>query len=453
MKMKRENRYPAILIVFLCVMVIPCTAIEPDWKYSDEKITIGDIFISPDGSSVIAAAGKVLLLSRDGTILAKEPYGEIIAQSGNGNIIVSSYSSVVASTVYVFKKSRGSTGTPELKKQWEKTLANRIDDFAVSEKGDRIALVGGGLGVHLYDGESGNLVGFSDSYSSQIAMSDKGNVIAGISFTEGLKLYTSRGGLKKKFDVNLAGQTTDFLMGSDGNIVVFNTGPYLIAYNITGGSELWKKRSSGDIGMIAMTPSGNRIVAGTGNGAVECYDINGTLSWKYRIENSTESGHAVKSVAVTGDGSNIIAGTDDGKILFLGPDGNVLGIYDEGQHSIHHLAIANDSSLAVAAGDHVLLGFTSGLQNITQTEAMSKTPLVTRTFPSAGYPAGPHDSSSIQTTTIYTPLRVTFPDTPSVTITEYSVIRKATQSTVNNLYTIICIGLVVFCIGRFAKER
>lgn len=453
MRMRRERVFPVILIVILCIMTVPCIAIEPDWKYTDEKITIGDVVVSPDGSSVIAAAGKVLLLSRDGKILAKEPYGETIHQSGNGNIIVSSYSSVVASTMYVFKKTTDVTGIPVLKKQWEITLANKIDDLAVSGKGDRVALTAGGVGVHVYDGDSGNLLGHSDAYSSKIAMSERGNVIAGISFVEGLKLYTSKGALRKKFDVGLVGQTTYFLMGSDGNTVVFNTGPFIMAYNITSGSELWKKRTSGDVSMIAMTPPGNRIIAGTENGAVECYDSNGTLSWIYNSDNSSESGHAVTAVALSGDGSTIIAGTDDGKVLFLGPDGTILGSFDEGQDSIHHVAIASGGSLAVAAGDHTLIGFTSGLQNITTRETMTTSPLISRTFPSAGYPVGQDVPPPVQTTAIRTPYRVTVPDTPSVTITEYSVIRKATKGPVNDLFTIICIATLVLCAGIFAKRE
>lgn len=452
MNTREKNGFLAILVVFLWIMTVPCTAIEPDWKFSDEKITIGNVVVSPDGSSVIAATGKVLLLSRDGTILAKEPYGEIISQSGNGNIIVSSYSSVVATTIYVFKKSTDGAGIPVLKKQWETTLANKIDDFAVSGKGDRIALTAGGVGVQVYEGDTGKLVGYSDAYSSQIALSERGNVIAGISFVEGLKIYTSRGALYKKLDVDLAGQTTDFLMGSNGNIVVFNTGPFIMAYNITSGSELWKKRSSGDVTMIAMTPSGNRIIAGTGNGAVECYDINGTLNWVYLIDNSTGSGHAVTAVALSGDGSDIIAGTDYGQVLFLGPDGNLLGLYDEGRHSIHHVAIASDGSLAVAAEEHRMIGFTSWLQNVTPTETMTKTPLITRTFPSAGHPVGSEVPSSMETTMIQIPARNTVPDTPSVTITEYSVIRKATQSPVNDLFTIMFIVTLVFYAGWFAKR-
>jgi hypothetical protein len=448
---EKRYEYPVIVVAALCIMAAHCAAVSPDWNYIDEKGTIGDVVVSPDGSSVIVAAGKVLLLSQDGTILAKEPYGEIIVQSGNGNIIVSSYSSVVATTIYVFKKSKDDTGTPSLKKIWETTFSSKIDDFAVSGKGDRIVLAAGGTGVHVYDGESGNLLGHSDEYASHMTISDKGNVIAGISLVSGLKSYTSKGVLKKKFDVDLNGETTNFLMGSDGNIVVFNTGPFIMAYNITSGTELWKMRSSGDISMIAMTPSVSQIITGTSNGAVESYDGNGTRMWTYPAD-STENGQAVTAVAITRDGSEIIAGTIDGKVLFLGSDGRLLGIYDKGSQQVRKVAVAADGSLAVAAGDHFIQGFRSGLLNETLNMTIAKTPVTFQTFPSARNSSGSDDAFITAVTTIQTPTRITAPATPSVTVTEYSVIRKATQSPVNDLFTIICIVMLVFIWAFLRRE-
>jgi WD40 repeat protein len=445
--MMTKTGFISVMILFsLCMMMVPCTAIQPVWTYADSQVKIEDLAVAPDGSAVIAGMGKVLLLSRDGTVLAKEPYGENIKQSRDGSTIISGYSSVVSTTVYLFKKSTDANGNPSLIKQWETTQPNRVSSFALSDKGDDVALANKGTGISVYDGKSGDRIGYGDEYSSLIAMSATGNQIAGISIDQGIKVYTSRGGLLRKYDITLAGQPENFLMNTDGNVVIFNIGPQIIAFNVSNGSEIWKIRSSGDINMLAITPQANFIAAGTESGSVEFYDANGTREWIYNTSGGGESGKAINAVALTQDGSKIIAGSGDGTIIFLDSAGNLLWIYNTGNTPILKAAIAADGSFAASASENAIYAFTTGPQDMVSGGTMTSGTLPPRTFPPSTFSTTLRDTMD-QTTSKRTTLPLAAPSTLTVSQTEYSVIRKATQSPMDEMCGIAALLVLLFLVA------
>ncbi len=246
-----------LTMLLLIVIIIPCSAIEPAWTFTYGDREMNDIAIAPDGSSIVAATGKVLLLARNGTVIANEPYGEILSQSRDGSTIVSAYSSVVASTVYVFMRKTDRNGTISFQKLWETTLPDRVFSTAVSDDGEIIAISAGGKGTHLFSRDSGRRMGYSEKYSALVAISPRGRTIAGISLTEGLRIFNYQGTLLKKYEMNMPGNPRSFFMNSNGTVLVFDAGPHIIAFNISNGSEFWRIRTSGDIIMLAMTPSGD----------------------------------------------------------------------------------------------------------------------------------------------------------------------------------------------------
>jgi WD40 repeat protein len=430
MVMKKTRVAPLIILFFLCLTVFPCIAIEPAWTFADGERKIEALAVAPDGFDVVAGMGRVVLLSQNGTVLAKEPYGDIVTQSRDGSSIVTAYPSTGSSTVYLFKKKTDASGNPTLQKIWEVTTPDEVVSFAVSDNGDRIAFsAGGSSGVHVYDGNTGNRTGYSNEYSSLISMSGNGNTIAGISTVNGLKLYNSSGksseGIIKKYDIPLSGQPNSFLMDTEGSIVVFNDDPYIIAFNLSEGAEFWKSKSSSDVNMLAMTPSGKYIVAGTKNGTIDYYDAKGNLTWTYYSNSGTGSGQAIKAVALTRSGSKIIAGSVDGKILLLDSAGNLLWIYNTGKDTIGKVAIAAEGSLAVAAGDTTIYAFSMGKQS---SQSSQRTPRVTvSTQPSV------------------------VPETPTISMTEYSIIHTATPSPLEEMICLIALLITVFIL--FRKNR
>jgi WD40 repeat protein len=431
-----------VIFLFLCIITVPCIAIEPTWTYTDSQVQIADLIVSPDGSAVVAGAGKVVLLSQNGTVLAKEPYGEILAQSRDGSTIVSGYSSVVSSTIYLFKVTKDAAGNPSLQKQWDAILPNRVDSFAVSDKGDRIAFSAGGMGVYVYDGKTGKSLGHSDEYSSIIAISGgRGNTIAGVSTVQGLKIYNPSGTLKKKYDSILAGEPRSLLLDTNGTFIVFNAGPYIIAFNTSKGAEEWKMRSVSDVTMLAMTPSGGHIVAVTTNGTIDLYDMKGNLNWTYFSNSGTGAGQAINAIAVTPNGSKIFAGSADGKLLFLDSAGALLWSYKTGKAPIQKVAIASDGSFAAAASDTFIYAFFTGEMVSDAMYTVNGIPVQTIT-PGASLTKvsdTPSTWSNAQSTQ-----HPVISEIPTVTLTEYSVIRKTTQSPLDGIAIIVgLLGLLL----------
>lgn len=454
--MIKSGFVPIVILIILWLAIFPCTAVEPAWTFTDSERKFGDIAVAPDGSTVVAGMGRVVLLSQNGTVLAKEPYGEIVAESRDGSSIVSAYSSAGSSTVYLFRKKTDETGSPTLQKIWEATTPDRVVSFAVSDNSDRIAFsTGGGSGVYVYNGTTGNLIGHSNEYSSLVAISGDGNTIAGISAVQGLKVYNfsenflvnsrgdfmnissgelisnSSGDFIKKYIINLSGQPNSFLMDTEGSILVFNAGPNIIAFDISNGTEVWKRKSPSNVNMLAMNPSGSTIVAGTDNGTVDCYDAGGNLNWIYYSNSGTGSGEAIQAVAVARYGTKIVAGSVDGKILLLDSTGRLLWTYHTGKEKINKVAIAADGSLAIAAGDSTIFAFFTDKrspQRVTVSPQPSISPQQT---------VSPQESVVRENLTINT--------------TQYAIIRTVTQSPLEGIAGIAALLIVVFFISHKSR--
>jgi WD40 repeat protein len=440
-----------ILFLILCSTIVPCNAIEPVWTFSDENRKIEDIAVAPDGSTVVAGAGKVLFLSREGTILANEPYGERLTQSQDGSSIVTEYSSTVSSTVYLFKKKTDAGGNQTLQKMWEAPQPHKIVSFAVSDNGERIACSAGTNDVFVLDGTTGARLGNDENISSRVAVSGRGTLIAGISLSQGLKSFNSKGGFIKEYDIPLSGQTNSLLIDTNGSIVVFNTGMNLIAVNISNGSDMWKQENPSEINMLAMTPSGEKIVAGTSNGTIDLYDKNGNLSWTYYSNSGTGSGQAIKAVSLTHDGSIIIAGSADGKIILFDETGTPQWIYKTKNKPINRVAIAADGSLAVASSENIIYAFSTD-----DLDSLSTSPVTSVKIPFQTLTSG-EISTTVSETRSLTEKPVSTKQsyvqkTPTISMTEYSIVHKATQSPLEGTTEIVAILIIFFIVIRKGNE-
>jgi outer membrane protein assembly factor BamB len=180
--------------------------------------------------------------------------------------------------------------------------------------------------------------------------------------------------------------------------------------------------------MLAMNPTGTHIVAGTDNGTVDCYDAEGNLNWIYYSNSGTGSGQAIQAVAVARYGTKIVAGSVDGKILLLDSAGRLLWTYNTGKEKISKAAIAADGSLAVAAGDDTLFAFFTDKRS------------TNRVTVSPQQSASPQQSVSPQESVVKKTL--------TVNMTEYAIIRTATQSPLEGMAGIAALLIVVIFISR-----
>ena len=137
-----------LLVVFLAVLVlIPATrALEPAWNYSVPGAEIGGVAVSPKGDLIAVGAGKVHFFTRDGTLLAKEAYGNDVRMTSDGNYTASVY----FATVYYFKnpKPGGSPDQQKVTKMWDKELSEQVSSFDMNRDGSLIA--GQTIGKNLF---------------------------------------------------------------------------------------------------------------------------------------------------------------------------------------------------------------------------------------------------------------------------------------------------------------
>jgi WD40 repeat protein len=196
-----------------------------------------------------------------------------------------------------------------------------------------------------------------------------------------------------------------------------------------------------------MTPSGNAIVMGTENGTIAYYDVNGNLTWTYYSVSRSGGGNSIQAVALTQDGSKVIAGSFDGKVILLDSAGNPLWTYITKNDRIVRAAIASDGSLAVAAGDNTIYAFTEEPKD-NQGES-SQIPMKTPLPTISSDLSSELSPETISTSTMIPVIpRTVDAETPAVTLTEYSVIRKSTQSPLDETAGIVGTLIVFFVIFR-----
>ena len=434
----RSFAITAGILITVLVLTQPCMAIEPAWTYPYTHLReVSDLSIPPDGSSVIAAAGKVLLFSKNGTILQRELFGDRIYRTSDGSSVVSSY----ATTVYTFSLASDTEGQPNLKKEWETELPDTVSSCSMDELHRYIVVRPQNGDVYLYDAVNGTLLYHWTEYSDLIAVSPGADYIAGISVNQGLKIYLGYGDYDQKFDVPLKNLPKDFF-AVPGAVVVYNDGQHIAAVNATNGTEIWRVKASDDVNMLSMTDDKQFIVTGTQNGGIDLVTGDGKPVWSYQSRTGPGS-QGIEAVAISADASRILAGSYDGKIILLNRSGHALWTYTIPAEHIWHVAIAADGSLAAAAGDNTMYVFF--LQDDEVLTAPGDVPYITDAGNEPSLNPEETDGGISGEPSLSIPV-VT--GTPSEIPTAYSVIRTETKSPLQPTTLVIALLIVAIYICR-----
>jgi WD40 repeat protein len=359
-----------VVIFCVCIVVFlifPVVALEPAWQYSEPGTDIGGVAVSSNGSSIAVAAGKVWFFSNEGKILAKEPYGDLVAMTPDGSAVATSYSS----TVYLFKNNTENNVAAPMKKIWENSIINSVISLEISDDGSTIALSTDGAGFLLY-GADGSLLEYNKSHYSVVGVSANGRYAAGLSQFGLTSFSKSRKYVNKSYDLYLGSMPDVMALSSRGDYCVFNDDQRIISVR-SNGSEIWHARATGDVMSLAMTPDGKTIIIGTDNGHIDKFDTKGNLSWSYDTQPNNKNYASVPGVAVSDNGANIAAGTAMGEVLLLNGRGDLQWSNQTNDH-IHHIAMSSDGSITVAAGEHTIYAFT------TQSRDSAKQTVVSRTY-------------------------------------------------------------------------
>ena len=380
---------PLRTLLFLVVLVsilsqVPVTqAGEPDWNYSQPDGEIGGLAVSPKGDLIVAGAGKVLFFSRDGTLLAQEPFGSDVRMTADGKYTASVYSS----TIYYFENPlpAGSPDQQKVTKLWDFELSEQIYSFDMNRDGSLIA--GQTLGKNLFVLNTKTRVARGNTKVTDSVIKISGGGIIGISAGK-IHTYSTSGNLSRTEDVT-TNSVPRFLVIPSGSSVVFSDGQAIRRVNIYNGTERWKQQVSGAVSALSITPGGSLIVAGTETGNIAGFDADGNLSWSYSSNPENRQSAGITCSAVSDKGETIAAGTADGKILFLDSRGDLTGSYAAREY-IRHIAVSADGSVVAAASDEGLYVFSPGSspsvpvatpsRTLTGTPVKNTTPLPAQTL-------------------------------------------------------------------------
>ncbi len=151
-----------------------------------------------------------------------------------------------------------------------------------------------------------------------VAVSDGGNYTAAAS-SDGY-LYFLNNSKKLMWTAQIEDTPLKVAVSRDGSNIFVGSGSAIHLYNKTG-NEQWKYLIGDEVGDLAVTPSGDRIVVGSLNHYVYMLNDVGGILWKY------ETNAPVFSVAISSDGKYVAAGTSGSITYMLTGDGNLLWEY------------------------------------------------------------------------------------------------------------------------------
>ena len=428
------KKIPLSLFIILAVLlsVLPVHAMDAIWTYSTAGTKIESVSVSADGSAIAVGAEKVLLFSKNGELLAKEPYGDKVLITPNGGYLLSSF----GSSLYFFQRDATKSS---FQKKWDYELPMRVRSIDMSDDGKIIVASSESRGTYIFS-SAGKLTGGNGNYSALVRVSPDGQRILGAS-TLALCRYSSTG-TGTCFENASIGSVPDVMeMTGGGATVVFNDDQRLLSVATSNGVKRWNARATADITALAMIPSGSKILVGTQNGNVDLFDDKGNRSWSYATNPAGSPGSGVKEVALSTDGKIAAAGTYEGTVVVLDAGSNLLWSNVTKDH-ISHIAMSGDGSLVIAAGDETVYAFSSSSQPIPTVRSSQVT-------------TGPvqQKNTSIPATTAPQKTAETSRSTPreiTSVPTTYSVIRTATQGPVSPVIPLLGVLGAVYV---FLKRR
>ena len=118
---------------------------------------------------------------------------------------------------------------------------------------------------------------------------------------------------------------------------------------------LWSVSIDGPVSEAAISDDATRVVAGSADGNVYSFNLDGVLRW--RLETPGASGQPVNVAAVSADGSRAVAGTQTGQFFLLNPEAAKIWTLDT-DGPVTDVAVStsgNRSAVGTASGSVYLL--------------------------------------------------------------------------------------------------
>jgi hypothetical protein len=376
------------------------------------------------------AAKNLWIFSKDGTLVKKEPFAQKVVLTPNGRYVASSYGNIV-----YFYRTPLTAGPPDprqLNEVWESVLPNQVRSIEITDDGSIIVAATEGNGVFIITTAIQKISSSNSFTNALIRISHDGSRIVGIS-TDAIHLYNTNAIVYQSYSLTSIAEPKFLALSQTVPLMVFNDGQKIRSFDASLGEELWNVRATGFVSSLAMTPSGSYIVVGTDNGNIDQYDDEGVLNWSYSSSNTEENLTAgIATLAISKDGARVAAGSINGNVLILDASGKLQGSY-KAKENIRNIAMSNDGSIVLAAGNENIYAFTAGpsssMVSYYQFDPKNLTPASLNTSGQNITTQG----NMTQPSGIPPPANTSVGRTITEPPTTYSMIRTATQSPVSEI--------------------
>ena len=297
----RSGRISLPLLLFCCLIAALCGFASADegeyaplWQLGAND-AVSSVAVAQDGSTIVAGAGSVVyLLDQQGTVLWKTTVGSRV--NGVGVSPEGSYIGVAADKLYLFDRDGN-----EL---WNEKTTFVYRDVALSSNGMYVAAACDNGAVFIFDRNKKQLWDYdmgTDGYA--IAMSENGRKIALGCDNQGVYYLNSREG--ESWSYGTGKLVKGIALTPDGRFVVAGSVDRCVYLSTGEGEHLWKYPTGEAVLATALSNEANEVFAASGR-AVYILDKTGADLQKITFDGRVES------VAVTPDGEFLVVGGGDG---------------------------------------------------------------------------------------------------------------------------------------------
>ncbi len=244
-----------------------------NWEKTDFFLSVGDVDLTPDGTRLAVVDFRNVYYFN--TNSDDEIWVDNHASDTMTSVAISPNHQYIAAgtedgNVYVYETSSGENPS------WyhSGTLDGRITDLDFSGDSNYLIIGSENGRVYVYASEGGDPV-------SEYAQSDEVTCVTG-SFNPDYYAFGTDQGLItvldssidfKLWDKNIGGTITDIDFNGDAKyLVAGSTNKKLLLANASGGDELWRISTFGDINSVALSYRGENIVVGTDAGLALYYE-------------------------------------------------------------------------------------------------------------------------------------------------------------------------------------
>jgi hypothetical protein len=323
-------------MAFLLCFIMPATgAVTPLWiEPATGGGELSGVFISADGSTIIAGGDQLISLTPDGRKRWTGWSGTSIDISRDGDYILSSKGQVVrlisAAGILI----------------WDKSMDITVTDVSMSPNASRIAAAGGGK-VRTMDFNGEGIASNATMAVNHIRIMPAGDQVL---ITTNKNIQLSNFTLLSEWSDTNATQNL-VAVAFDGSSFVTATNSRVRMYNGTG-TLLWEKKfSSGNAQALAYSRDASTIVIGMDDNTVQVLHRTGMQVFTANATNW------ITSVAVSDDGNTIAAGSMDKKVYVYNHAGTQLGTFTtRSAIRFNSVAVTRDGSLIVVVDDSAVYG-------------------------------------------------------------------------------------------------